>query len=223
MHQALSKSAHFYGSKTKELNFFNKPVFFDGTDAYRENFPDRRGVKYYFESTPHYFRALKGDVDVAQRVAQTIPDVRVIVVLRDPVERYESAYIHNMMRGRIPFEPTINTFTKEFGLVRLGRYATNLAHWRQHFDDIGVFFYDDLRRDPLGFVASIMEHLDVPCDLTAKDLEFRRNDKSAKIKRAGWPEMPVMSDELRAELRVFFADEVEQLESMVGRDLSHWR
>ncbi|SHH17105.1 Sulfotransferase domain-containing protein [Cognatiyoonia sediminum] len=222
LHVALSQSKQVFGSKRKELNYFNKGQLGD-IDTYRSNFPDKRGVKYYFESTPHYFRAIKGKVDIAERVSKTIPDAKIIVVLRDPVARYESAYIHHMMRGRFPYEPIIDNFSEDFGLIRLGQYAKNLTHWQKKMPDIGVFLYDDLLEDKVIFVDSIMSYLEIENDIRPEKLEFRRNDKSKKIKRAGWDQMPKMSPELRQKLYEYFQSDIDDLEVMIDRDLGAWR
>ena len=97
----------------KEVHFFDER-FSRGTDWYRSFFPlaaSRRlarlrgGDILAGECTPYYlFHPL-----VPQRVAATIPDVRLIVLLRDPVDRAYSHYqmMHRSGREKLSFEDAL--------------------------------------------------------------------------------------------------------------------
>jgi len=88
----------------KGIHFFD--VNYDrGLDWYRSHFPlrttmarteKRTGVPAMTgESSPYYgFHPL-----AAQRIAADLPDVRLLLLLRDPVERAYSAYTHERARG----------------------------------------------------------------------------------------------------------------------------
>ena len=96
----------------KGVHFFDKR-FEQGLDWYRGHFPvvatsrlRRLGTRPLTgESSPYYmFHPLAG-----QRIARSLPDVRLIVLLRDPVERAHSAHAHELARGfeTEPFERAI--------------------------------------------------------------------------------------------------------------------
>lgn len=99
----LRKGVHFFDTHYDE-----------GLDWYRGNFPVgatsrlRRpgaGRPVTGESSPYYmFHPLAG-----QRIADDLPDVKLIVMLRDPVERAYSAHAHEFARGyeREPFERAV--------------------------------------------------------------------------------------------------------------------
>lgn len=76
-----------------------------GADWYRGHFPlrrtaqrlsDRLGTRVQtFESSPYYlYHPL-----AAERIAAELADVRIIVLIRDPVERAYSQYAHELARG----------------------------------------------------------------------------------------------------------------------------
>ena len=106
-----------------------------GIDWYRGHFPlrstarrvtDRFGVQAQaFESSPYYmYHPL-----AAERIAAALPDVRIIVLVRDPVERAYSQYVHEVARG---FETE-----RDFG-VALAREKGRLAgQERRLCDDPG--------------------------------------------------------------------------------------
>jgi hypothetical protein len=88
----------------KGVHFFDTD-YGRGLDWYRAHFPLKSSVrrlanKYdlapvVFESSPYYgFHPLAAD-----RINADLPDVKVIVLLRDPVERAYSAHAHESARG----------------------------------------------------------------------------------------------------------------------------
>lgn len=224
LHASLRMSRHIFGSQVKELNHFNKPDYLDRTEAYLANFPETEGVQYYMESTPHYFQNPAGRIDTANNIRAFLDNPKVLVVFRNPVERYQSAYIHHIMQGRFPYAETIDTFTNEQKLLSLGSYADILPHWQRVFPDLGVLFYDDLSADRLGFIEGVMGFLGLENDIREEQLDFRTNDKNLKKVKYGadWPVMPRLSEDLRVRLTEHYRDSVTLLSEMTGRDLQHW-
>lgn len=224
LHSSLKMSADVFGSEVKELNFFNRPSFADRAVEYLSNFPDAPGARYYMESTPHYFQRPAGSVDVAANIREFTDDPKIIVLFRNPVERYQSAYIHHIMQGRLPYTEVIEEFTDEQKLLRLGSYADILPHWQSIFPDLGIFFYDDLVADRLSFFGMVMTYLGLDNGTTYEQLDFRTNDKNLKRKKFGsdWPVMPRISETLRGKLIEHYRDNILHLQDLTGRDLAHW-
>jgi hypothetical protein len=92
-----------------------------------------------------------------------------------------------------------------------GCYADHLAHWRERFPGIGVFFYDDLRERPAEFVRALYAFVQVDPDFTPQAGE-----------RLNAREYAPMPPELRRRLTLHYREQVQRLEPMVGRDLSAW-
>lgn len=226
LHRSLGRSKHIFASEVKELNFFNQSNFDapEKLSAFREHFPEKElpGVRYYLESTPHYFRARP---TTAKNIASLVGAPKMLAVFRHPVDRYESAYIHHMMQGRFPYTPTITEVTDEQSVLTLGRYAEALESWWAIHPQLKPMIYDDLVQDPLGFVEEVMDYLDLESDISMKDLSFRANDKTRKRKRMGseWDRMPTLDPGLRERLHEEYADDTRRLEDLLGRDLSAWR
>ena len=100
--------------RQKGVHFFDTD-YGKGLGWYRAHFPlelTARSVRkgtgarpLAFESSPYYmFHPLAG-----QRIAQDLPDVKLLILLRDPVERAYSAYTHELARGfeTEPFEAAL--------------------------------------------------------------------------------------------------------------------
>lgn len=226
LHRALDKSEHFWGSTPKELNFFNRGV--DDLATYERYFEDApKSADFRYESTPHYFRLPKGKNDIAARIHETLGDIPLILLLRNPVDRYLSAYTHHMMKSRLPVVETITEVTQERFLVEFGEYYAILKHFQKRFSTINVYLLDDIVADPHGVVTRVFSDLGLDCDLTPEDVNFRSNDKTRKQqtfsrKNQEFTTLPVLSPEVRAELKDHYRDGVLKLQSEFGLDVGSW-
>ncbi len=103
----LSQHPQITPSYRKEVHFFdgglnpNVDNFKKGEPWYRAHFPLKQNAsnnQKSFEASPLYmFNPL-----TPQRISELIPEVRLIAVLRDPVERAISHYFHEKRKGREP-------------------------------------------------------------------------------------------------------------------------
>lgn len=111
-----------------------------------------------------------------ERISEVLPEVRLVTILREPVERL---YSHYTMNRQILLEPldlraAIEAEDGRVALgwgwdwhyVRCGLYARQLRRYYERFDpaQIAVFLYDDFRRDPLGTYAAVCRHIGVRDD-----------------------------------------------------------
>lgn len=93
------------GSCRKETHYFDGGLdprvhnYEKGEYWYRAHFPLKTKVasqKIIIEATPSYLF----DPSVPERIASLIPDVKIIALLRDPVERAISNFFHEVRAGR---------------------------------------------------------------------------------------------------------------------------
>lgn len=221
LHHALKGSAQLQRPDKKELNFFYKPDFENRLDEYAAHFPQDSDAEYFYESSPNYLQPVTPDRDVPGNIARTLATPAVILLFRDPVDRYESCYIHHIAAGRRPFVAEIDELTDDFLMTTRGRYATLLEQWLEKLPQTRLHLYDDLS-DKRALIGTVMRDLGLDDDIDDASLEIAVNTAGQKLKRNGWPEMPRLTGELRARLEDLYAPEVERLQGMIGRDLSHW-
>ena len=82
--------------KTKETFFFDR--YFDrGLCWYERQFDVGREVRAVGEVAPSYF----GYPDAPIRIAQLFPDARLIITLRNPIERAWSHFLHLWRKGDV--------------------------------------------------------------------------------------------------------------------------
>src|SRR5260221_5972715 len=112
----------------KETDFFLKN-YAKGMQWYLDYFRGYPGGMLLGEIDPNYF----GEDVARERIRKDIPHAKIIVTLRDPVERAYSSY--RVMRRdawtRVRFEETVasNRIIRESS-----RYAHHLARWQESFN-----------------------------------------------------------------------------------------
>ena len=135
---------------TKETRFFD--LHFDrGFDWYSWHFP-RTHQGPVGEIAPTYFAS----PEARKRIAQTIPNARIVFIFRNPVERAVSLYrlklAYGMYRWSFP-----DALRKDPELINSGLYWRHFSGWRESFPDehLLVTIYDDLAGDPQAFVSKV--------------------------------------------------------------------
>lgn len=126
-------------SSVKEIHFFDKQHD-RGSRWYRTHFPlleTSLGAQCVIEATPSYlYRAS----DVAERMANLIPEAKLIAMLRDPVKRAISHYGHMVRNGKED-RPAEVALLSDFGsnpnrpnaYKQRGLYAQQLAEFFRWF------------------------------------------------------------------------------------------
>jgi hypothetical protein len=168
-------------SQPKELHFFDDDARDWGAPdygAYHAHFPAPDG-RPCGEATPIYLywpQAL-------ERIAAYNPGMRLIVTLRDPIERAWSHWRMEYARGaeRAPFAWCIRLgrqrlfearpwgHHREFSYVERGFYAEQLARLFARFgrEQVLVLRAEDLRADPAASLRAVREFLGLPATLAA--------------------------------------------------------
>jgi sulfotransferase family protein len=170
---------------------FKAPEFFAGKshtarglDWYRKQFaacpPDAIAVgeaSNVYTKFPTY-------TDVPRRIAEHIPDARLIYVVRDPIARIRSHYQHRVTEGRekAPFETAVfeNSIYTDYS-----RYAMQLEQYLEHFarEQLLVITSEALRHDRVATMERVYEFLGVEKDFVPANLdrEFQKTqDRAAR-------------------------------------------
>src|SRR5262249_15590557 len=119
-------------SQPKELNFFAQELNWSkGLDWYTSHFTGVASI--HGEASPNYTN-YPFWTGVPERIAALIPDAKLIYVVRDPVERAISHYIHAIDAGRErrSFAKAV-TDTYEHGYFRRGLYYMQLERYLRYF------------------------------------------------------------------------------------------
>lgn len=218
----------------RELEFFNNH-FDDGVESYSALFAGAAGKSLLGEATPGYMMWGRGYAETAARIDQTLPGVRLLAILRNPVDRAYSAFFHHMARGRIdPDADLLETIrgrspeSDRLSLVSGGWYAASLEPYIRRFGDRLAVLVQDLPDQSLADVyGAAVAHLGADRSFAPQDLGtvlFSTGETllkgTARLDKGG-RRMPLSADERRV-LAEYFEEDIERLQSLIGLDLSHW-
>ncbi len=223
--------------RLKGVHYFDSE-YWRGGDWYRSHFPlavrgrhlrqplDGRTVSG--EASPYYlFHPL-----AAGRLAAEVPDIKLVVMLRDPVERAWSHYKERVRNGgedlsfeealdveggrlegevdRILGEPGYRSYAHEnHSYVTQGRYSEMLERWFSLFDREQFFIAasEDFYRDPDKMANEVWSFLGLP----GATLRSRQ--------RHNYHPAPDLEPQTRARLSDVAAEEQAALEELLGRRL----
>lgn len=164
----------------KEVHFFDTPKWRKGMGFYGEQFPDTSGGFVTGEATPYYLFEPR----VPGRVASTLPSVKLVVLLRNPVERAYSDWRHKVRQGTedLAFEAALaaegartagerermladehyySRALRRYSYLSRGVYVDQLARWRERFagDRLLVAKSEDLYANPERVCEEVLDFL----------------------------------------------------------------
>jgi Sulfotransferase domain len=176
----LDQHPDIYMSPAKEPNFFLDPVppVKPPTErAYLELFARAAGERWLGEASGRYF----SDPKTPGLIRAKVPDARIMVALRDPVERAYSSYWHDVKFGieQRPFAEVVDEELDSTDLpvgsdpakkhVHLGFYSQHVERFLDVFGSaVRVGFLEDLHAQPAHEAASIFEFLGVDPGVAAR-------------------------------------------------------
>ena len=225
----------------EEVSFFNNSNDFEkGLDWYRACFEGWGGEPHVGESTPGYMMWREDPAVVAARIRESLPDVKLMAILRDPVDRTYSAFLHHMRQGRISPETDIlkqirSVDPKQDGLRLIAGswYAASLTPYVDRFgEQLEVFLHDEIVGSPAKLYTRALEHIGASTDFLPEELQRVRHQGTAPkgssyVENGGSSQALSkprnLTPEERAEIYEYFRDDIERLEELLDWNLDLWR
>jgi hypothetical protein len=163
---------------SKDLYFFDR-FFHRGLAWYTQHFNRVHDEEIVIGEICHDY--LFSPV-AARRIVETLPGVRVMVCLREPVSRARSAYLHMVKHGLTSqdFYGALHDFPE---LIDHGAYSKHLANFTSRLepDSVYVSVFDDLQEDPQGFMNNLTDWLGVSrYPLSAEERRPRREARAPR-------------------------------------------
>ena len=184
LHAQMAAQPQFFMSEPKEPNFFsNDEIFAKGEDWYRGLFKDAPEGAIKGESSTHYAK-LPTYPKTVERLAALIPDAKFIYVMRDPVDRLISHYIHEWTQGVITV-PIDEAIEKHPELVDYSRYAYQLEPWVQRFgrERILTIVFEEMTANPDAELKRIAAFLGAKGEVAWRADLDARNVSSTRIRK----------------------------------------
>jgi len=192
---------------------------------YQSQFDAWDGEPVLGESSGSYLMLRHRPAEVAARIHQRLPDVRLVALIRQPVDRLESAVRQQVKRGKLPADVDVydlvcrnDPAVTELDLIGAGLYATCLYPYvRQFGEKLLVIEHTDVCERPEAVYDQVLRHIGADPDFVPEGLDqVRFSDRSTVTM------VRELADEQRRVIYSAFRGDVEELEALLGRDLPHW-
>ena len=229
----LHKGVHYF-----DLDYHRGPSWYRGHFPLRST-GEKLQAKYgspaqAFESSPYYMY----HPQVAARIARDLPEVKLIVLVRDPVERAYSQHAHEVARGfererdfssalaleparlhrqedRLATDPAYYSFDHQHHAYRArGEYARYLMGITRHVarERVHVLESERFFTEPEQVYDEVLAFLNLPLNLGRPAFE-RHNAR---------PRTTDMDPRIRRDLTAHFTPHDEALQAWLGR-MPIWR
>lgn len=201
IYEYLSQHPDIYMSPKKEPHFF---AFRSGESVEAGGPGDSLTVQQMFVTDEQAYKALfqgasseraRGEASAmyiyyplaAQQIKASIPEVKLIAIFRNPIERAYSSYLHLIREGRETHAEFADALRAEANRIEagwlplwhyktMGYYHEQLKRYYDLFDpeQIKVYLYEDLQTDPVAMMKDIFQHIGVDESFTP-DMSIKHN------------------------------------------------
>lgn len=159
--------------------------FRKGMDWYQGLFGDCESKKATGEASTLYWEA----TDAAGLIRRHVPDVRLIFLVRNPVNRVYSNYWQERKQGRkIPdfYEMVMNRHPRLEQYIYVSSYDIHLERFSSIFDDdqLLVLLYEDMRNNPAEVLRAVYGHIGIDESFLPSNLGQKFN--AARLPRSDW-------------------------------------
>ncbi len=127
---------------------------------------------YYFEQSPFFIKKFLGDV-------------KIIIILRNPIDRAFSAYTHLVRDGReyLNFEEALQEEEKRkkenwefiWFYKDVGFYYKQVKAYIENFSKVKIYLYEDLKDNQLELIKDIYKFLEVDDSFVPSNLRVKYN------------------------------------------------
>lgn len=229
----LNQHPEIYVTRPKELHYFDRH-FDRGREWYADQFSPGPAERVVGEATPIYMT----DPVYHQRMHATVPDARILIILREPSARAYSHYWMMREKGSEPFDTFEDGLEAEaerwddppqlrakwrFAYVRRGYYAEQLQGLESLYgrEAMHVMVFEEFLAGPQAAMREAFDFLGVDSAVAdSVELEHRKSSRGARKAKRGYPPM---ASATREQLRAHFAPHNAALEDWLGREVTAWR
>lgn len=181
-----------FAPTTKELHFFNKEENYrKGIDWYQEQFAGAAKKKAIGEFTPNYFWTSNDSKeieesgrtrDIPNLIKKHYPDIKIILALRNPVDRAISAFYHHIKARRISPKSCIFDVKENYGILSMGYYDEHLKNFLKYFSEeqfLILIYEDEININKMRTIKKIFKFLGISEFFEPKNYKVKYNARKS--------------------------------------------
>jgi hypothetical protein len=178
--KCLAAHPEIFVADCKETHFFSDDnKYAQGISYYHEYFTNAKSAHVIGEYSTSYLTSH----EAAERIKLYSPNMKLIVCLRNPVDRAFSHYLHLKFKSKNNTDYNLNEMIKtQPQIIDNGMYGKWLSYYFTLFpvSNILVLFYEDIRVDPQVFIKRIYTFIGVDSNFTPNFLNTPYNTSDAR-------------------------------------------
>jgi len=184
LYHQLRRQSGIFMPDLKEPNYFSDAANFRrGQDWYESLFDDAHPDDLCGEASTHYTK-LPTFPDTVVRLKAALPSARLIYVMRHPVDRLVSQYVHQWSEREIScgLDEAIERYPE---LIAYSRYAMQIAPYIETYgrDAVLPVFFENLKSEPQGELERICRFIGFGGQVRWKTDMAPGNVSSGRIRR----------------------------------------
>jgi hypothetical protein len=182
IHNCLNNHPEIY-LLPNEVPFFESPDYEESKIENLYSRFEKRNEKLVGFKRPNYI----GKAEVPERIIKHLPDIKLIAVLRNPVDRAISALYHNMNYGFLPIDDpnkllikildneAISGYPRANEILEFGLYHKYLSKYEHYFKENRLYLttLDEIKADKSGLITNLYRFLNVDSNFIPSNLDKR--------------------------------------------------
>lgn len=234
LHNYLDQHPQIFMAKRKEPRFFllwenpekialhikegrNEINKYSTLEAYQSLFADSENYPIKGESSTAYL----ANPECADKIKKLIPDVKIIALLRNPVERAFSNYViyKNWRMEKMSFDKAVDeeiktgrhSYQQPMQYLHMGKYVDSLKKYFSLFpgNQVRIYLHDEFNKNTKNVIRDIFEYLGVDSAFVP-DLQTKYNN--SYIRRYGqFPKFDNFLSRIQGSFRKFNSPSMEEI------------
>lgn len=179
----LEEHPEVFMSQIKEINYFSNPIYNKkGDDWYLSHFENSK-MKAIGEASTSYTVAHELP-NIPQKIFDTLGSIKLIYILRDPIDRLISHYTHRVHRCLIN-DPLSDVIKSNDPMLKQGCYNFQIEQFLKCFprENLHILTVSELKDDPSNTVNKLYEFLDLTPNLYQPDLTKKHNNSDTSTRK----------------------------------------
>jgi hypothetical protein len=184
LYEQLRRQPGIFMPTLKEPNFFSDPgQFAKGPEWYAQLFADAAPDDIIGEASTHYAK-LPTYPDTVRRLQDSLGTPKLVYVMRHPVDRLVSQYMHQLGEGEIRL-PLNAALTEHQELIAYSLYAEQLQPYIAAFGKANILpmFFDRILSDPHGELARLCRFIGYAGKANWFDDQGRVNASADRVRK----------------------------------------
>lgn len=242
---ALSLHPDICFCQPKEPQFFSKTDWRLNIDSYHQLFTKK--AKLYGDGSTNYSKYPSFNLNIHSDIYEYNPDMKIIYMIRNPIDRIKSQYIHMYKRGHETTKDMNEAIQNNSDYINYSKYAMQIEPYIEQFgkSNVRILIFDDYIQEPQNVYNNVCNFLEIEPMIIDSEKLNKNTSHSYRIVHYKYDNPKTITEKLKKMIliaeNIFFKkkypkiseenkqliiqsveEDIRKMEQLTNRDLSHW-